>query len=87
LIERLTTGIFQHQYCTLPVASKPNRSGRPSRIQLFSKRIFVLQSLQTFRPGIVRGRSKQENPGHIFLPLPTIEDKLIIVPQHREVVS
>jgi hypothetical protein len=87
LVKRLTAGIFQHQYCTVPVASKPNRSGSPPRIQLFSKRIFVLQSFQTFGPGIVRGGSKHENPGHIFLPLPRIKDKLIIVPQRLEVMS
>jgi hypothetical protein len=35
----------------------------------------------------MRGRSKHENPGRIFLPLPTIKDKFFIVPQRLEVVS
>jgi hypothetical protein len=87
LIERLTPGIFQHQYCTVPVASKPDRSGRPPRIKLFFKGTFVLESFQAFRPGILRRRSKQEYPGHTFLSLPTIKDELIIVAERLEVVS
>jgi hypothetical protein len=45
------------------------------------------QSFQAFRPGILRRRSKQENPGDTFLPLPTIKDELIIVTERLETVS
>jgi hypothetical protein len=87
LIERLTAGIFQHQYRAVPVASKPDGSGSPHRIELFFKGTFVLQSVQTFPPGILGHRSKHDNPGHIFLALPTIKDELIIVTELLEVVS
>jgi hypothetical protein len=87
LIERSTAGIFQDQHHTIPVSSKLDRSGSPRQIQLFSERIFVLQSFQTFRPGIFYRRSQDENPRPTFTPLPTVKDKLIIVPQHLEVVS
>jgi hypothetical protein len=86
-IERSTAGIFQDQHRTIPVPSKLDRSGSPRQIQLFSERIFVLQSFQTFRPGIFYRRSQDENPRPTFTPLPAVKDKLIIVPQHLEVVS
>ena len=86
-IERSTAGIFQDQHRTIPVPSKLDRSGSPRQIQLFSERIFVLQSFQTFRPGIFYRRSQDENPRPTFTPLPAVKDKLIIVPQHLEMVS
>jgi len=87
LIERSTPGIFQDQHHTIPVSSKLDRSGSPRQIQLFSERIFVLQSFQTFRPGIFYPRSQDENPRPIFITLPMVKHKLIVVPQHLEVVS
>ena len=86
-IERSTAGIFEDQHRTIPASSKLDRSGSPRQIQLFSERIFVLQSFQTFRPGIFYPRSQDENPRPTFTPLPTVKDKLIIVPQHLEMVS
>jgi hypothetical protein len=47
----------------------------------------MLHSLETFRSGILHRRSQDQNPRHILLPLPTIKDEVIIVPQRLEVVS
>ena len=61
LIERHAPRIVQHEYGAVPVTSSFDRSGRPGRIQLFSQRIFVLQSFQSFRRGKFR-----PNPGQKY---------------------
>jgi hypothetical protein len=87
LIEWFTAGIFKHQYDTVPVASEPDGSGRARRIKLFLKGIRVLQSFQTFRPGILRHRRKHQNLRGIVLTSPAIKDKLFILPQRFEDIS
>ena len=66
LIERSTARIFQDQHRTIPVSSKLDRSGSPRQIQLLSERVFVLQSFQTFRPGIFYRWGQDENPRPTF---------------------
>src|SRR6266436_346036 len=87
LIKRHTAWIRRNKYRTVPVASNCNRSGSPGGIQLFFKRIFVLESFQAFRRGTLHRRRKHKNLRCIVLTLPAIKDKLFIVPQRLEDIS
>jgi hypothetical protein len=77
-------GILQHEYRTVPVESYCNRSVSPRRIELFSKRAFVLESFQPFRPGILRGGCQHKHLREIVLLPPAIEDRVFILPQWLE---
>jgi hypothetical protein len=76
--------ILQNEYGTVPVTINGDRPGSPSGIQLFSKRIFVLESFQRFRRGILGHRGKNENTRRVTLTPPAIKDKVFILPQHFE---
>jgi hypothetical protein len=80
LIERHAPRIVQHEYGAVPVTSSFDRSGRPGRIQLFSQRIFVLQSFQSFRRGILRRWRKYQNLGVALLTCGTIKVKVFVPP-------
>ena len=81
LIERHAPRIVQHEYGAGPVTSSFDRSSRPGRIQLFSQRIFVLQSFQSFRRGILRRWRKYQNLGVAVLTCGTIKVKVLVRPQ------
>jgi hypothetical protein len=87
MIKGRTAGILQHEHRTVPVASNCNRLGSPRGIQLFFKRIFVLQLFQAFLRGTLRRKRKHKNLRCIVLTLPAIKDKLFILPQRLEDIS
>jgi len=66
------------------MASNFHRAGRPSGIQLLSKRIFVLQPFQTFWRGILRHRRNYKDLRCIVLTPPAIKVKLFIPPERLE---
>src|SRR6202140_5187253 len=73
LIERHPSWIRRNKYRTVPVASNCHRSGSPGGIQLFFKRIFVLEPFQAFRRGTRHRRRKHKNLRCIVLTLPAIK--------------
>src|SRR6202040_4096724 len=87
LIERHTAWIRRNEYRTVPVASNCNRPGSPARIQLLSKRIFVLQPFQAFRRGTLHRRRKHKNLRSNVLTLPAIKNKIFILTQCLEHIS
>src|SRR5215469_997016 len=84
LIERHAPRIVQHEYGAVPVTSSFDRSSRPSEMQLFSQRIFVLQSFQSFRRGIVHRWRKYQNLGVALLTCGAIKVKVLVPPQRLE---
>jgi hypothetical protein len=63
LIEGHPAGVLQHEHHAALVASQSYRSGSPTGIQRFAKRIFVLEPFQAFRWGVLRAGESTKTRG------------------------
>ena len=83
----LTSGILEHEHRSTFAADDSQRPGRPLRIQFGCQGIFVVETIENRRGGMLSDGSQHQDRDRITQPAAAVESELSFFPQSLQQVS